>query len=192
MPVRVLGLYSPAPQSGKSTVAEFLRPYGYTPVPFAFPLKRMTQVFLEELGYPAHTAAHLVYHAKQTHIPEAGVTVRHMLQSLGTEWGRDCIHPDIWLRCWEVRAKKVLESGQGVVVEDCRYPNEAAMVRRLGGQLWCIERSSAVNDTLHSSEGGLNDYELFDLRICNNSSLLDLQTTVQQKLALPVLEGSRA
>jgi hypothetical protein len=67
-----------------------------------------------------------------------------------------------------------------VVFDDCRFPDEADFVRRLGGELWRIERPGTERQTEHASEGGLDDYPLFDRRLINDGSLLDLHERVNQ------------
>jgi hypothetical protein len=42
--------------------------------------------------------------------------------TLGTEWGRDLVHADIWTRLWAARA----ECFPLVVADDVRFPNEVA------------------------------------------------------------------
>jgi len=53
------------------------------------------------------------------------------MQTIGTEWGRNMIHPDIWVRAWE----QSLPEDADVVVDDVRFPNEVAAIRRLGGDV---------------------------------------------------------
>ena len=114
---KIIGIYSPAPQSGKSTVAEFLEQKGYVIVPFAETLKEMLVPMLEALGYDKFGANYLTHEAKEVIVGDAGVSVRHMLQTLGTEWGRSCIHPEIWLRCW----RKKMAKYDAVVADDVRF-----------------------------------------------------------------------
>jgi hypothetical protein len=40
--------------------------------------------------------------------------------TLGTEWGRDAVHPDLWVRLWAASGPRTSR----VVVEDVRFPNE--------------------------------------------------------------------
>lgn len=169
----IIGLYSPAPQCGKTTVANVLQEYGFGRVPFAAPLKRMACEFLENLGYREGEAARMVFHDKHELVGEVGVTVRHLLQTLGTEWGRDCIHPDVWIRCWEAQSSRY----ERVVVDDVRFENEAAAIKRKGGVLWQVVRQSAVHDGGHRSEGALDSAE-FDAVIQNDGSLGDLRSKV--------------
>jgi hypothetical protein len=167
---KIIGLYSPAPQSGKSTVASELEQRGYVIVPFAETLKLMLIPMLESLGYDRRGANYLVYQAKQVVVGDAGVSVRHMLQTLGTEWGRACIHPDIWVRCWKGRAQQY----SAVVADDVRFPNEAAMIKLLGGEMWRIERPGVPHEHGHVSEGSLDDFDGFSRHIVNDGTIDDL------------------
>lgn len=182
-PPRLIGLYSPAPRSGKTTVANYLNGMGYRRLPFAAPIKLMLRPFLTQLGYGDRTDHFLEGEGKEDLIPELRLTPRQLMQTLGTEWGRTCVHPQVWTMCWERMAASNLERGIDVVVDDVRFPNEAAMVRRLGGEMWRVERSNTERQTAHASEGGLDEYPLFDRRIVNTGSLLDLHARVREIVA---------
>lgn len=173
---KLIGLYSPAAGSGKSTVAKWLEEErGYTIVPFAQTLKEMLIPMLKAMGYDQADAEDLVFKHKQVVVPSAEVSVRHMLRTLGTEWGRSCIHPDIWLRCWSERIKHF----DKVVVDDCRFRNEAQLIKNLGGELWYVERPGIPKSFEHSSEGSLNDYEDFDCAVFNDGAIEDLTTKLR-------------
>lgn len=180
---RLIGLYAPAPQSGKTTVANYLNGCGYRILPFAAPIKHMVRTFLMQLG---HTPAELDFYldaGKEILIPSVNVTPRHLMQTLGTEWGRSCISPGVWLTCWERVARSNLDRDIDVVVDDVRFPNEAALVRKLGGELWRIERPGTARGTEHASEGGLDAYPYFDRRIVNDRTLVDLHNAVRRVVA---------
>jgi len=173
---KIIGLYSPAPQSGKSTVASELEQRGYVIVPFAETLKLMLIPMLESLGYDRQGANYLVHQAKQVVVGDAGVSVRHMLQTLGTEWGRQCIHPEIWVRCWKGRAQQY----SAVVADDVRFPNEAAMIKLLGGEMWRIDRPDVPREHGHASEGSLDGYDGFDRFITNDGTIDDLISKLRE------------
>lgn len=173
---KIIGLYSPAPQSGKSTVASELEQRGYVIVPFAETLKLMLIPMLESLGYDRQGANYLVHQAKQVVVGDAGVSVRHMLQTLGTEWGRSCIHPEIWVRSWKGRAQQY----SAVVADDVRFPNEAAMIKLLGGEMWRIERPGVPREHGHASEGSLDGYDDFDRFITNDGTIDDLISKLRE------------
>jgi len=152
MTPRLIGLYSPAPGCGKTTAANLL--VDHQRVSFAAPLKRAVWNTLNDLGIEGF---HYVYTDKEAIIPELGVSARHMMQTLGTEWGRACIHPDFWVMIARAEAQRIMADGGSVVIDDARFPNEAAMIRDLGGELWRIDRPGISYDGDHSSEGALED-----------------------------------
>jgi hypothetical protein len=67
--------------------------------------------------------------------------------------------------------------GTKVVFSDVRYPNEADAVRKLGGQVWRIERDGHGPANEHTSEHALNKYN-FDQRIYNDKDLESLWAKV--------------
>ena len=72
---RLIGLYSSAPQSGKSSVASYLSTYGYRTVSFASPLKAMLRSFLTHAGYTYDQVDDMLTPAnKEKAIPEFGVS----------------------------------------------------------------------------------------------------------------------
>ena len=149
---RLIGLYSPAPGCGKSTAADLL--IERERVSFAAPLKIAVWRLLNDLGLEGLRYA---YGDKEAIIPELGVSARHMMQTLGTEWGRACIHPDFWVMIARAETQRIMNDGGSVVIDDVRFPNEATMIRDLGGELWRIDRPGVIYSGDHSSEGGLED-----------------------------------
>ncbi|NBT51514.1 MAG: hypothetical protein EBT12_08190, partial [Marivivens sp.] len=123
-------------------------------VSFAAPLKIAALNMLDDLGL---SGFRYVYTDKEAIIPGLGVSARHMMQTLGTEWGRACIHPDFWVMIARAETQRILADGRSVVIDDVRFANEAAMIRDLGGELWRIDRPGVSYDGDHSSEGGLDD-----------------------------------
>ena len=118
---------------GKSTIANILvRDYDFVCLPFAAPIKDM----LEVLGF---TKAELYGDQKQEINSIYGVTPRHAMQTLGTEWGRQLMCEDIWLRAWR-RNLYINAHGKNVVVDDVRFENEIAQLRSLGGRIIRLER----------------------------------------------------
>jgi hypothetical protein len=183
---RLIGLYSPAPRSGKSTVASYLTEHGFHTISFATPLKRMIRTFLLQFGYGPDDIDYLLTDGKHEVIRSLGVTPRHLFQTLGTEYGRTCIHPDVWLKCWHSNANRYLSTGVSVVCDDVRFPNEADLIRSLGGHLWRVHRPEAERDTTHASEGSLDNFPHFDRRIVNDGTLLDLYARVKSALPTPI------
>ena len=149
---RLIGLYSPAPGCGKTTAANLF--IEHQRVSFAAPLKRAVWRLLDDLNLEGFRYART---DKEAIIPELGVSARHMMQTLGTEWGRACIHPDFWVMIARTETQRIMNDGRSVVIDDVRFPNEATMIRDLGGELWRIDRPGVIYSGDHSSEGGLED-----------------------------------
>jgi hypothetical protein len=145
--------------AGKSTAAMHLvKSLGFERVRFAGPLKDMMRALgLSEReidGDLKEKPCDLL----------GGKTPRYAMQTIGTEWGRDLIDSDLWIRAWQNSISRV-PTGVNVVVDDCRFPNEAKAVGSAGGILVRVDRphvwSSSAN---HSSES----HRLFTgYKICN-------------------------
>ena len=86
--------------------------------------------------------AQLYGDAKEAPLDWLDVTPRRLMQTLGTEWGRELIHPELWVWLWERRAREHLRRSAAhiLVVADVRFPNELAVVRRLGGKVAWVDR----------------------------------------------------
>lgn len=175
---KLIGIYSSVPQSGKSVLASYLTVYDYKTVSFARPFKRMVRLLLSNLGYTPELVNRFMNEAKEEPIPNIGVSARHLMRTLGTEWGRDCVHPEVWNRCWRVTIDRHFRNGHNVVVDDLRFPNEAELIRKSGGQIWHLIRPDAPTpEGSHRSDGGLNALT-FDHVLINDGTLLDLYAKV--------------
>lgn len=174
---RIIGLCSRMPGCGKSTIAHALvEQFGFKCIPFAESLKRMMCVFLEEQGFN-EAGIELAMDAGKNmpHADLFGLSPRHAMQTLGTEWGRSCIHPNVWLRCFTVKANNTLRDRQSIVVDDVRYDNEAALIRSVGGAVFNVSRPGALcnNEILaHASEAGI-DSALISGMVINNAKVLN-------------------
>lgn len=137
-PGRVIGLCGVA-GSGKSTASNYLTTaYDFRRERIAGPLKDMMRAFgLDE--------RHIEGDLKE--VPTnllCGRTPRHAMQTLGAEWGRVLIHPDLWTNVWEKRVDLILNVDDatpgGVVIDDMRFPNEVNLVRARKGVMIRIVR----------------------------------------------------
>lgn len=181
---RVIGLWSPTPGCGKSTVAELIEELepASTIMPFAETLKLMLEVLIRNAGYSERQAERALYDpegkTERLYFLPGMPTGRELMQTLGTEWGRFRIHQDLWTTVWraQVRSCAVM-----VIADDVRFPNEAQAVRDVGGELWCIQSPLGKPAGDHISEGQLGD-EPFDVIINNNGTLEQLRTAVQHAL----------
>jgi hypothetical protein len=117
---------------------------------------------------------------KERPIPWLGKSPRELLQTLGTEWGREMVCDDIWIKIAMRRASEYERSSWHVVITDVRFQNEAEAIRCAGGQVWHVRRSAAGlhgATALHPSEAGIPD-RLIDQVIWNDGELEDLEAAV--------------
>lgn len=94
---------------------------------------------------------------------------RQLMQSMGTEWARNTVHPDVWVKLAEQNLDymtKALGAVLGFVVSDVRFENEADLIRRRGGTVIHIVRPDAQAVNPHISEAGVVANEA-DLTLTN-------------------------
>ncbi|MEZ2409826.1 hypothetical protein AB6806_23830 [Bosea sp. RCC_152_1] len=180
----LIGLYSPVPQSGKSTVAAHLAlNHGFQVVKFAQVLKMMTATFLRSLGYEASDIAEMVEgDRKEEVIPAIGVSTRHLMITLGTDWGRNAVAEDLWVKAAMTQAHYLLGQGCNVVIDDMRFPNEmnAIICGYPASATIRIERPD-VQSTAASE--GLLEGMTFDAHFVNDGDLRDLLNKMDDFLA---------
>lgn len=110
-----------------------------------------------------------------------GKSPRQLLQTVGTDWGRQMIDPDIWVRNLEERLVRMERQGYDrIVVPDVRFDNEAEFIRRRGGQVWQILRpANREPQSTHASESGISP-ELIDRSLVNSGTPDDLRRLVAE------------
>lgn len=162
--------------SGKTTAAQYLvEQHGYVRTRFADSLKAM----LRSIGL-----SHEEIDGSRKELPSpllCGKTPRWAMQTLGTEWGRDCIDSDLWTTIWVERIAPHLDLGGRVVCDDCRFENEAVAVGRLGGTVVRIEDRGGIAGA-HESEG--RDFPA-DLTITNAGSITSFHRAIDKALNFP-------
>jgi hypothetical protein len=163
--------------SGKSTVADYLIDnHDFVRMKFAQGLKDM----LRAIGL---TDAHIEGHLKETPCPLlCGKSPREAMLTLGTEWGRDLVGQDLWCNILSQRVRD--STAPYIVVDDCRFKNEARAIRELGGQVWRIVRSEC-HIISHPSETEQAAFEA-DWVVYNDGSILDLYTVLDAKVMMHV------
>jgi hypothetical protein len=106
------------------------------------------------------------------------------MQTLGTEWGRNTIHPDFWVIIAAQKIERLLGHSyrQGTirlqaVIDDVRFGNEAEMIRAYGGTIVHIERPGLTAVEAHASEA--LDFEP-DYAFVNGGTVEDLERWLMQ------------
>ena len=158
--------------SGKDEVAAILsRRHGFAYISFAGPIY---QAVSEITGLaPAQLKDRGL---KEQPIPWLGKSPRELLQTLGTEWGRQMVRDDIWIKLAMRRAAEY----ERVAITDVRFANEAEAIRHAGGQVWLVERPGAGLAGAaggHSSEAGIPDHLVHQV-VRNIGTLDDLEEAV--------------
>lgn len=159
-------------RTGKDTLVNFIlaaRGHGYR-YGFADPIKRMLLALNIDCTDPFWIGN------KESEIPALGVSLRRLMQTLGTEWGRELINPDLWV----ILAKQVLaDNGPGMLISDVRFENEAKWIRSVGGRIIHIRRFDRLVVEGHVSEAGIPALPE-DILIHNNGTLEQLQWAAQE------------
>lgn len=181
MAAQLIALYSPVMQSGKSEVAKALQlSRGFKLVKFADPFRAFIRDILVQGGASPEMAERMVEEGalKERPIPALGVNVRRMLQTAGSDWGRQLIHPDLWVNLARIKIERTLAAGVPVVVDDLRFPNEYEMVLQMGGHPVKVVRTGTRPYQGHASEGLLEGYPMTVLE--NNSTLPELRACAER------------
>jgi hypothetical protein len=169
----LIGLCGPL-GAGKSTVAKFLQE------DFDFQRWRMAGILKDMLKVAGLTDEQVDGAEKE--VPSellCGKTPRWAMQSLGTEWARQCIGEDFWVNCMKAKLAK-LTFLDVVVIDDIRFHNEADMIRDMNGFLWRVQGQEAplpLDHVPHPSELYWQDF-VVDAEIKNTGTLSDLRYEV--------------
>lgn len=208
--MKIIALYSPAPGCGKSTACGYMN--DATPDSrihsFAQPMRKMTRALLEEAGVRSERIDLLMHTCKEVGIPEVGgASVRKLMRTLGTEWGREKVSRELWLLIMHQKIHQARQDGMNLVlIDDLRFWNEYALLRNLGASCWKIVRPQA-RGSAHASDGGLERFPTlnnwlarlirrlpgcrdfgtvafggWDVLIDNNGDLRDLQRRIHDML----------
>lgn len=155
-------------RSGKDTAADYLVEHcGFVKVAFAGPLKKAAA---EMLGLPL---VDMYEGDREKKLPLYGVSIRQVLQLMGTEFAREMLHKDFWVLRMKQELENLEKKGQGkVVITDVRFDNEAIFVRKHGGTVVVIDRPG-LKRMSHASEAGIQQ-DVEDVVVKNGGSLREL------------------
>jgi hypothetical protein len=105
-------------------------------------------------------------------------TFRAFLQYFGSEVMRG-VNDNIWIDCTLSNASET----KGLIISDCRFPNEAKAVKARGGIVIKVVRPDAKAEDSHQSETRIDEI-VPDIIIENNSDLKTLQGNVSALVEL--------
>ena len=185
--MKLIGLTGPA-GSGKDTVGTILSSlHNFSKFSLADPI-RFAIMGMFGTSYAEMNDRLL----KESVIDWIGKSPRQLMQTLGTEWGRQHVASDIWLRIAERKIETLRAANSiddypiaGIVITDIRFDNEADWLRKLGGSVWHIHRPNASGpigeSARHISEAGVA-MQAGDLKINNTASFDALATLAEEAL----------
>lgn len=158
-------------RTGKTTAANHLaNVHGFQTYAFADPLREgLMNIFnLSPCDFDDDL--------KEQPIGWLGRSTRELMQSMGTEWGRNMVHPELWLLLAEQNLEflgQAHDTATGFVISDLRFENEADFVRKRGGIVIHVLRPDAAEVNPHVSETGIGIQDN-DLVLHNEGALDDL------------------
>lgn len=166
---------------GKDTVAEMIQEeIGGTVYGFADPLYEMIRVGFgidgksPEWQDRAKKSAPIDWLSKNNR----DISLRTLLETLGTEWGRNIIADNLWTR---LARQAMIKSPKGLIIRDLRFQNEVDWIRWEGGTIVYVIRpnynvSGATKN--HPSNVPLPD-SCADFIISNDSTLEELRKKIK-------------
>ena len=173
----MIGLVGKA-RSGKSSVANVLvKEYGYLQYAMAGAIRKAILTALPFVD------GRYLHEDKEEVVPQLGVTGRHLLQTMGHNWGR-LNNENTWILALDKELEIMKVDCRKVVIDDVRYDNECEWIKSKGGYIIGVERpyldgveQASWRD--HPSESGVNvDY--IDEWISNISPMtIDLEYAVR-------------
>jgi len=93
-----------------------------------------------------------------------------LLRMIGSDWGRNCISSDIWVKTLlsDISHREVRGKANFIIIDDLRFENEFNMkvdgvkiikIRLTSSEECRKARCSAWSDQPHDSEGGLDSID---------------------------------
>lgn len=79
-----------------------------------------------------------------------GKSARDAMKSLGTDWARNMVTPDLWANAIKLRLVDHFSTvnPSPVVIDDLRFPNDWAVVKDMGGMILAIRRPDEPRRTV--------------------------------------------
>ena len=142
-------------QSGKSTFADYLtKEYKFEQIAFADPIKDGVKIFFDFSDEQMEGVL------KEVVDQRWGISPRRALQIIGTDIfrkhlpntvpGLSQLGDKFWLERFKIWYRKNMD--KNIIVSDIRFPNEAQLIRDMGGVVVKIKRVGLKNNDKHISE----------------------------------------
>jgi len=134
---------------------------------------------------------HLYGDLKDKIDPRWGISPRHVLQSLGTEWGQhelskhDSFKETTGRLLWTRSLLSQFPDDANIVISDVRFLHEADEVRRRGGKIVMVRRPGYPVDLSHESERSIEEIKPYYV-LRNASGLKELEEDVMEMMKSPM------
>lgn len=151
---RIIGVTGYA-RHGKDTLAAVLvRELGYIRVALADKMKELLLVLDPIVDQEHGNRLSMLFFDGGWEEAKKEPEVRRLLQVFGTQVGRQGLGEDVWIGALASSIPGFYKGDQRVVIPDVRFPNEAAFIHRLGGEVWRVKRPGFDNGigVTHDSE----------------------------------------
>ncbi len=158
--------------SGKDTLANAIVEKSGVKYSWAYPLK---QALNATFGWTMEMWDDRIW--KETEISWLGKSPRQLAQTMGTEWARETVHPELWVMLGLQRYSEHTKTQQSpFVIADTRFDNEARAIHRNGGIIIKVLRDDASPIFAHKSEKGVSP-DLIDYTVGNNGTIAEFLAT---------------
>lgn len=173
----IIGLTGPA-FAGKDTAGSYLAiTHFFDCLAFADPIRDGLKALLDLSNRDFRPEN------KETVIDWIGKSPRQLMQLLGTEYGRNLIDENIWVKHMTRRIDDATRAGSDIVITDVRFKGEADLIRSLGGEVWRIVRPNAATTehSCHISEREAAEIQA-DRAITNSGTLEQLYELIDEAI----------
>lgn len=159
-------------RAGKNTVAEAMQVEAIDKRlssglrSFAYPIKDMLQHLFR---YEVDPTTFLADDKKLDMVEitdDFSLSVRKMLQVVGTDCFREKIHPDFWV--YRALRNTAIDNVEVIIFTDLRFKNELDIIKKLGGVTIYVERTDQQESAdMHASEQAMLGFkDAFDIKLC--------------------------
>jgi hypothetical protein len=106
------------------------------------------------------------------------VSIRNLLQFVGTDMIRTHIDDNIWLKLFDKKLKELQHDN--IIVTDARFKNERDHLRNMGAILCYVHRPNNESVDSHKSENELGHHSDYDVLIINDKDIATLHFDISQ------------
>lgn len=178
---RLITPYADYPQSGKSTMAQYLEEkYGYKRISIATPIKRAVSAIITAACDPM-AMEELERRKDEPLLKVCGMTPRDLMITIGSAAREK--EPDVWARICCAYIRYNLDCGRSVVVDDMRFPNEWEMFKQFNHiPVKIIKPTHGEPNEMEGLLAGYTPDHVFKVEDGSHDKLYQLTDTLMERL----------